>query len=277
MKRLFSVLVAALLVSACVNLKDVRDYAGESAKLSAYTELTARFRDTFDRERPYLSGDNLKAEEVIDKGRKAIYPDLIKVHERVALYLKTLAKLAGDETFDLSQSIGAVGDAVKANSGFGIEAKQVDAYTGLGKILAKWATSAAQQSAVRDMVREGNADFQVLLDAMGSLVRLYRKTNAQEKAIVLGFFAVEIPFTDAPQDKLLAALARAHVQARQMEYGAVEAKYEDAAAGIKKISEGHMTLYNNVSDLSNDEVKALIKSLSQDIKTLREHLQAIHS
>jgi methyl-accepting chemotaxis protein len=277
MNRLAPVLIAAILVSACANLKEVRDYAGESAKFSAYTDLTTRFRDTFQRELPYLSGDNLTKARETDKGRNTIYPDLIKVHERVTLYLKTLAKLAGDETFDLSKPIGAVGDALKANPNYGFDAKQVDAYTDLGKILARWATASAQQRAVRDMVRDGNADFQTLLDAMKDLVRLYRKTHDQEKAIVLGFFDVEIPFTTTPKDKLLAVLARAHIQAKQMEYNEIGEKYPAAEEGIKKISEGHMSLYRNVNEFSNEELKTLINNLSQEIKGLREQLQTIRS
>ena len=37
----------------CTNLKEVQDFAGQSAKLSGYTELTTRFRDTYYREQPF--------------------------------------------------------------------------------------------------------------------------------------------------------------------------------------------------------------------------------
>ena len=50
--RIMSALLLTLALVACVNLKEVREYAGESAKLSAYTELTTRFRDTYYREQP---------------------------------------------------------------------------------------------------------------------------------------------------------------------------------------------------------------------------------
>lgn len=277
MKRLIPVLIIAASLAACVNLKEVRDFAGESGRLSAYTELTTRFRDTYERERPYLSGDNLSGEAKNDTGRKEVYPDLIKVHDRVSLYLKTLAKLAGDETFDLSKQIGAVADGIKANSSFGLEEKHVKAYSDLGMIAAKWITSAYQQSAVREMVREGDGQLQVLLSGMGDLVRLYRKTHIQEKKTVLGFFDIEVPFLDTSQDQLLRVLTQAHVQAKEKEYATAEAKYDEVAKGIQKIAEGHSVLFRNVNTLDLDEVKAQMGNISKDIKAVREHIQTLQN
>jgi hypothetical protein len=275
MMRQSAILGITLCLSACVNLSQVRDFATESAKLSAYTELTTRFRDTFERETPYLNGENLKAEAQNDKGRKEIYPDLIKIHERVSLYLRTLAKLAGEDTFDLSKPITGVGDVVKENPVFGIGATQAEAYTNVGKIIAKWATSSAQQRAVRDMVREGDPAFQTLVGGMGNLVRLYRKTSDQEEKIVMGFFDVNMALLNPSQDMLLASLAQEHLQDKKKEYSAVNAKFDDAEQGILKIAEGHAALVKNVDDLSVDEVQTTITRLQQDIKIIRENLQSI--
>jgi hypothetical protein len=277
MRRLSAMLGIGLCLSACVNLSEVRKFSAESANLSGYTELTTRFRDTFERETPYLNDENLKAEALNDKGRKEIYPDLIKIHERVSLYLRTLARLAGEETFDLTKPIRGVGDVVKADSAFGIDATQAEAYTGVGTIVAKWATSSAQQRAVRDMVREGNRAFQALLDGLGNLVRLYRKTSAQEEKLVMGFLNVNMAFLNTPKDMLLLTLARAHLQEKKREYSTVNAKFDDAEQGILKILEGHAALVKNVDDLSADEVQTTITRLQQEIKVIREHLQAARS
>jgi hypothetical protein len=277
MKRLVPILLITGLLSACVNLKEVRDFATESAKFSTYTDLTTRFRDTTDRARPYLTGANLAQEEATDKGRKEVYPELLKIHERVSLYFKTLAKLAGDETFDLSHEVATVGDTLKQHPTFGIEPKHVDSYASIGNTVSKWITSGYQQSAVREMVREGDPKIQVLLGGMGDLVRLFRKTHAQEKSIVLGFFEVEIPFRNSPQDALLAALAKTHVQSKAMEYRLVESKYDDAESGIKKIMQGHRALVDNVNNISASDVKTLLQGTSNDIRVLGGHLQTFHN
>jgi hypothetical protein len=275
MRRLVPILGVAVLLTACVQLKEVRDFAGESAKFSGYTELTTRFRDTFERELPYLDDQNLIKEAENDKGRKQVYSDLLKIHDRVSLYLKTLATLAGEDRFDLSKPIGAVEEGITANSNFGIEQKQVNAYSELGKIVAKWATSAYQQSAVREMVREGNGHVQVSLEGMAGLVRLYRKTHTQERKIVFGTFDVEVPFRNKPQDKLLLVLTRTHIQTKELEYKVAEAKYDDAEKGISKIADGHAGLYKDINNLDKDEVKAFIGAVAKDIKALREHIQAL--
>lgn len=269
------ILVLPIVLTACVDLKEVRNFATESAKLSGYTELSTRFRDTFERQKPYLSGENLQAEEANDKQRKEIYPDLIRIHERASRYLLTLAKLAGDDTFDLSPRIDTVGDRINDHPQFPIEAKHVQAYTELGKLVAKWSTSRSQQRAVREMVREGNEPLQVLLDGMGDLVRLYRKTHEQERNAVLGFFQVQLPFHDPQQDTLLLALARTHEQAKEREYRLAGATYDDAEQGIRKISAGHAALLSNMNNLDADEIKSFIGGAAKEIKILREHIQTL--
>ena len=277
MKRLVPILLIAGFLSACANLKEVRDFAAESAKFSTYSDLTTRFRDTTERERPYLMGANLAQEETTDKARKEVYPELLKIHQRVSLYFKTLAKLAGDETFDMSREVATVGDTLKQHPPFGIETKHVDSYSSIGKIVSKWITSGYQQSAVREMVRKGDPDIQVLLGGMGDLVRLYRKTHAQEKSIVLGFFEVEIPLRTGPEDALLAALAKTHAQSKIMEYRLVESKYDDAESGITKIMHGHKALVDNVNNVSASDVTTLLQGISNDIRVLGEHIQTLHN
>lgn len=277
MNRLVPILLIAGCLSACANLKEVRDFAAESAKFSTYSDLSTRFRDTADRERPYLTGANLAQEETTDKGRKEVYPELLKIHQRVGLYFKTLARLAGDETFDLSHEMATLGNTLKQHLQFGIEAKHVDSYASIGGTLSKWITSGYQQSAVREMVRKGDPDIQVLLGGMGDLVRLYRKTHAQEKRIVLGFFEVEIPLRNSPQDSLLATLAKTHLQAKTMEYRLVESKYDDAERGITKIMYGHKALADNVNNVSASDLATSLQGISNDIRVLGTHIQTLHN
>ncbi|MDO8436582.1 MAG: hypothetical protein Q7S69_00240 [Nitrosomonadaceae bacterium] len=71
--RIVRVLFLTLALAGCANLKEVRDYAGEVTKLSAYTELTTRFRNTYEREQPYLSGEADRLAQENDKKRKAAY------------------------------------------------------------------------------------------------------------------------------------------------------------------------------------------------------------
>jgi hypothetical protein len=189
--------------------------------------------------------------------------------------MQTLAALAGEESFDLSKEVDSLGGAIKSYPDFGIDAKHVDAIAGISKVITKWITSSVQERAVRDMIREGDPHLQTTLEGMSTLIRYYRKTNENEKKTVLGFFEVEIPFADAPKDKLLATLARIHVQSRTLEYKNAQLKYDEAEKGIKGVAEGHKKLFDNIDRLSKNEVKDMISKCARDIKAIREHLQTI--
>jgi hypothetical protein len=275
--KILSVLLFTLFLVSCADLKGVRDFADESAKLSAYTELTTRFRDTYQREQPYLSGDADRLAQENDKKRKAAYNDLLKIHQKVSLYMQTLAKLAGENTFDLSKKIGSLTDGIKAYPDLGIDDRQVDAVSDISKVIAKWITTAYQERAVRNMVKEGDPHLQTLLDGMAGLVRYYRKTNENEQNTVLGLFEIEVPFVDGPQDRLLATLARAHVQSKTLEYKCAQRKYTEAEKGIKNIATGHRQLLENIDKLSVDEVESMISTFAKEIKTIRESLQELGS
>lgn len=275
--KIMFVLLLILALIGCANLKEVRDYAGESSKLSAYTELTTRFRNTYEREQPYLSGEADRQAQDNNKRRKAAYEDLLKIHQRVSLYMQTLATLAGEDTFDLSKEVDSLAGGIKAYPDFGIDEKHVDAISNISKVITKWITSSYQERAVRDMVKDSDAYLQTTLEGMMSLVRYYKKTNENESKTVLGFFEVEIPFADSPKDKLLATLARVHVQSKTLEYKNAQLKYDLAEKGIKNVADGHKKLLENIDKLSNDEVTNMISKFAKDIKTIRENLQTIRN
>lgn len=270
-------LLLLLVFVGCANLKAVRDYAGESARLSSYTDLTTRFRDTYGREEPYLFGEASLEAQANDKRRKAAYGDLLKIHQSITLYMQTLAMLAGEDAFDLSKNIDSLAGGIKSYPDFGIENRHVDAVSNITKVITKWITASYQQRAVETMVEEGDTDLQTALDGMKALVRFYRKTNENERKAVLGLFDVEIPYLEASKDKLLTAIARAHLQSKKTEYANAENKYIEAEKGITFVSEGHTKILKNIDKLSKDEIKDLISKISKDIKTIRENLKTIQN
>ena len=259
----------------CVNLKAVQDFAAESAKFSAYTELTTRFRDTYQREQPYVSGQTAQLAQANDAKRKASYPDLLKIQRSVALYMRTLATLAGDKTFDFSKSLDSLESGIKAHHDFGIGENQVEAYSNLSQVVAKWIASGYQTRAVRAMLKEGDPPLQILLEGMVSLVGHYRRTNENERSSVIGLLEVEIAFVDPSKDLLLTTLARAHLQSKLQEYQLADGRYAEVEKGIKKIQGGHRALVENADRLSSAEVKTMLSALTKDLKSIRYNLQTV--
>lgn len=265
----------AALLFGCTNLKEVQDFAGQSAQLSGYTELTTRFRDTYYREQPYLSGEANRLAQENDLRRKAAYHDLLKIHRTISIYMQALATLAGDKSFDLTPGIDSVASGIKAHPDFGIDKTHVDALSGLAKIAAKWATASYQQRALREFIKEGNEPLQTALCGMEKLIDYYQKTNDNEWKTINGLLELELSFTDESEGKLLATLARAHQQAKAFEYQLADKKYLEARKGIHTIAQGHSLLVENLDKLSSQEIKDSLRQFSKDVKAINDHIDSM--
>jgi hypothetical protein len=270
-------LCAGLLLGGCasngpLSLAEVREFADASAKLGGYAELSRRYRDTYDREQPYLSpaADRLAREN--DARRRAVYDDFVSIQKTVVLYMQTLSLLAGDSRYDLSPSIDDLGNGLKANAESGLEQRHIAAYTGLTRLLTRAIASGYQNRSVETMVRDGDADVQTLLEAMISLTRLYYKTNENEKKTVLGIFDVELPFSNRNTDRMLVTLAKVHYMNKATEYKVVDKRYDLALQGLTKVALGHQKLRENLNNLQRDEVRSLIANYGRDLRMIRDNL-----
>jgi hypothetical protein len=267
--------MTTLALTACVNLKEVREFAGESAKLSGYTELATRFRDTYQREEPYLFDAAAAQARENDTRRKAAYQDLLSIHQSANLYMMTLAQLAGESAFDLAPQIDAVSAQIKPHPEWGVDAARVEAYAKVVKIIARWVTSRAQEKAVQEMVKEGGEPMQVTLEGMQKLVSIYRKTYENEKRSVLGFLETNIALLTAPADQPVVALLRVHLQAKEREYAETDGRYAAAEKGLSAVAEGHKALLQNIDKLSLQQTRDKLNQYRKDIKAVREIVQAL--
>lgn len=273
----FVLLAASLLLGGCastgpVSLEQVRQFADASAKLGGYAELSRRYRDTYEREQPYLSpvADRIAREN--DAKRRAVYDDFIAVQKSVVLYMQTLSLLAGDGRYDLSARIDDLGNGLKANTESGLQQRHIAAYTGLTRLLTRVIASGYQNRSVETMVRDGDADVQTLLEAMISLTRLYAKTNENEKKTVLGIFDVEIPFSTRNSDRMLVTLAKVHYLNKSTEYRLVDRRYDLALQGLTKVALGHQKLRENLGNLSGPELALVLGNYGRDLIMIRENL-----
>lgn len=268
---------AALLLGACttpntVSLAEVRAFADASARLGGYGELSRRYRDTYAREQPYLSPAADRIARDNDARRRAVYDDFVGIQKSLVLYMQTLSVLAGDARYDLSDRIDDLGNGLKANAESGLQQRHVAAYTGLTRLLTRVIASGYQNRSVETMVRDGDADVQVLLDAMIALTRLYAKTNDNEKKTVLGIFDVEIPFSSKNADRMLVTLAKVHYLNKSTEYRLVDKRYDAALQGLTKVALGHQKMREHLNDLRGDEVRKLLAAYGRDLRNLRDAL-----
>lgn len=251
MKRYLCILLC-LLLAACANnprLQEVRALADDAPKLAGFNDLSQRYRDTYQREQPYLSTAAAQREEAIDRKRREAYPDFIALHAAATTYLRALGALAGGDTFNFGDQAKQMAASIKAWPDTGLTDRHVDAYARLVRVLMRAATSRAQDQAVQAMLREGYEPLQGTLDAMHTLLRLFNKNHDNEQRIVLGMLEVEIPYADAPRDRLLAALARSHQQEKLKEYRLLGLRHTLAAQNVDAIRERHAALYRGLDPL----------------------------
>jgi hypothetical protein len=275
--RALLILLAALLLGGCattgqVSLAEVRQFADASARLGGYAELSKRYRDTYEREQPYLSPAADRIAKENDARRKAVYDDFISIQKSLVLYMQTLSVLAGDARYDLSTQLDDLGNGLKANAESGLQQRHVAAYTGLTRLLTRVIASGYQNRSVETMVRDGDADVQVLLDAMIALTRLYAKTNENEKKTILGIFDVEIPFSTRNSDRMLVTLAKVHYLSKSTEYKLIDKRYELALQGLTKVALGHQKMRENLHNLSGEEMRKLLGNYARELVTLRDAL-----
>jgi hypothetical protein len=278
-RRYLLVLAASLplLLGGCattgqVSLAEVRQFADASARLGGYTELSRRYRDTYEREQPYLSPAADRIAKENDARRKVVYDDFISIQKSLVLYMQTLSLLAGDTRYDLSTQLDDLGNGLKANAESGLQQRHIAAYTGLTRLLTRAIASGYQNRSVETMVRDGDADVQVLLEAMIALTRLYAKTNENEKKTILGIFDVEIPFSTKNSDRMLVTLAKVHYLSKSTEYRLVDKRYDIALQGLTKVALGHQKMRENLHNLSDADVRRILGGYGRDLAQLRDAL-----
>jgi hypothetical protein len=279
--RTLLLFAAGLLLAGCattgqVSLTEVREFADASARLGGYAELSKRYRDTYEREQPYLSpaADRIAREN--DARRKAVYEDYISIQKSLVLYMQTLSVLAGDARYDLSPQLDDLGNGLKANADSGLQQRQISAYTGLTRLLTRVIASGYQNRSVETMVRDGDADVQVLLEAMIALTRLYAKTNENEKKTILGIFDVEIPFSTKNSDRMLVTLAKVHYLSKSTEYKLIDKRYDLALQGLTKVALGHQKMRENLHNLSAPDMRRLLSGYGRDLVALRDAMSDLH-
>ncbi len=232
--------------SSTPRMAQVRAFAAQSPKLGAYHELTERYRNTYQREQPFLDPAADARERQLDSQRQAACDDFVKLQAGVQAYMQALGQLAGDHRYDLEDQVKAMSGGIKAWPDNGIDDRHVNAYAGLTRLLARALTRPAQEAAVQELLRDGHQAMQELLGAMRTLLRLYGKTGDNEEHIVLGMLETEIPFLDSHRDRLLLALAKAQQHDRRAEYHLFGLRSTLAQNSLAAIEQSHRALFKQI-------------------------------
>ena len=269
--------VLGLVLAGCaspgqVSLVEVREFADTSAKLGGYAELSRRYRDTYQRELPYLSPQAERVARDTDARRQAVFDDFVAIQKTLVLYMQTLGLLAGDARYDLSGRVDELGPGIGAMTDSGLTQRHVAAYAGMTRLLTRVITSHYQNQHVDTMVRDGDADVQALIEAMIVLTRIYEKANENEQKTVLGSFNAEIPMANRNADRMLVMLAKVHLQNKTAEYKLIDRRYKLAQQGLTKVALGHQKMRENMDHLGSAETRSMLAGYVRDLHLIRNAL-----
>ncbi|MYM37072.1 hypothetical protein GTP38_22360 [Duganella sp. FT94W] len=250
MKRLCLLLCLLALLTGCASstprMAAVRAFAADAPKLGAYHELTERYRNTYQRQQPYMYPAADAREQLLDARRQQACDDFVKLQYGLQAYMRALGKLAGDNQYDLEDQVKSIGSGIKAWPDSGLEDRHVNAYAGLTRLVARALTRPLQESTVDQLLREGSAPMQQVLDAMATLLRLYSKSSDNEEDLVLGMLESEIPFLDANRERLLLALAKAKQQEKQAEFRLIGLRFTLARNNLDLIAQKQRALLDHL-------------------------------
>lgn len=223
-------------------LAQVRALAAGIDALSAFSELSQRHMDSYQRARPYLSPAEDARERLLDAQRHAAQADVARLAQAVRLYLQALGRLAQAEAYDVQPELASAGAAIRAWPGSGIDDRHVSAYTLLLQQLARLGGATSQQAHLAQVLHDGDAPLQALLAALDSLLALYDKSGDNERDMVLGLLDVEIAYADTPQQRLLAVLAKNMQQSKTEEYRLVGLRHTLARRQLAALGRDHAHL-----------------------------------
>ncbi|KAB8045561.1 hypothetical protein GCN78_27495 [Janthinobacterium rivuli] len=198
-------LCLAIVLCGCATarpeLAQVRALAAGTGAVTAFSELSERHVDTYQRARPYLSPAEDARERLLDAQRRAAQADVARLAQAVRLYLQALGRLADADAYEVQPELAGAGAAIRAWPGSGIDDRHVSAYTLLLQQLSRLGGAASQQAHLGQVLHDGDAPLQALLAVLA-------KNMQQSKTEEFRLFGLRHTLTR----RQLAALAREHAR-----------------------------------------------------------------
>ena len=265
-----ALLLLAIGLGSCVSLKHVNDFSSSSLKsIKKFEDIDYSFKQNclencHDKKINELS---LSLNDCDCKSNEKADSITLVIYRSVRRYLDGLTNLSNNNL--TNYKMDALTKALTKGD-FGsikLEKQHVDAYSNISKILLRAFTDKYRKHKIKDYIRAGNEPFIVLTGFLDFNLseNLAGKLNIQKQRIESYYF-------DLIKDSTLSTLEkRKVVEEYFLRIGKIETKQKELltySKTLKKISEGHVKLVENIDKLSNDAIKTEIIGYATDIKSL---------
>lgn len=273
--RLTGVTFLLIVLSACANLDAVRSFGTSAAAISAYPDAAKAYRDSAREFEPYRVNQpepNTAAGDRASQARAAM-----ALEGSVTMYFSVLAKLAGTDAFSIDGEIGAIKnelDSIPVGTlGSQTTVAHTEAAINLLNMVAKYVLLAAQESAVRDLIRDGGPYAMELVDNMAAINSDWQHQVANDYASMdtaLNSFALA---KDSPKGlQLLLRDRQAHIS---QDYSTRAKQFETTGNALQRIKSAHSDMVAHLDTLSGAELREKLKAAVSDLNGARTQLQAL--
>jgi hypothetical protein len=263
-----SICLTVFLTACGPDLQAVREFADEASSLKGYRDLTERYGRSAAEALPYTFGQEQTLAVKNDSLRRADYQALLKLHDCVTLYYKTMAHLASLDPKETVSGIDDLAGRVGNIPSLGLDSTKVAAYASIVKIMGRWAVAEKQERAIKNLIREGNAPVLALLNAMSVIIDHYEAVDSLEHHSIMTYLNSLIMIAEK-NNHLLATLARKDQSFMAASYSDARPRYNQAREEIRRLIDGQQLMAGSIEKFSDKEAKKKIQSLVEDIKKLK--------
>ena len=267
--------VSLVFLVSCVDLTAIRKFADTSADSAGYTSLTTDYINSIERLKRYQEEKFYKELDKQIEIRQKQKKPLLALHKGVEDYMHALGALASDDLVSYDKSLGSLSTEIKNAKLPGVEDKQVQAISGLTKLLAKAFTDGYRRAKLEEFIKESNSDFQSVIAAMTTIAgEAYVSSLDIEIVAVNEYYKniVKISEKNPPQQASIELLK----ENWKSKIDAIDTKKQSCVLytdTLKKIGQGHQSLFDNCDKLNTREFKAIISGYKNDIETLNKSIK----
>ncbi|AWH86520.1 hypothetical protein HYN59_16015 [Flavobacterium album] len=265
LKKISACILLLALMSSCVNLKHVHDFSSSSLKsINEFEEINYGFEQ--------ICIDNCKNKDIkrllLDDTSHCDCANEIKADEVTMLiynvvvgYFDGLSKLSAEDltNYKTDGLAKALGDA-------GAETEKVNAAAEISRITLKAVAGKYRSKKIKNYINEANSSIIVLIKALDfNVSNITGKLKLQQQSLKADYFSL---IKDASLSGFEKRKVIEEYHSRLKEISLKIKKYETYSKSLKKVTEAHQKIKDNIDKFSAEEMKAMLNSYASDIKIL---------
>lgn len=199
---------------------------------------------------------------------KRLEPGLIATHQILEAYVIALGTLASDKTIDFTTEFTNLGTQVKTLDL--LKPTQTDAITRILNFLVSAATDGYRREKLKDAIQTTNADLQIALDALKSIIgQDYKRLLKIESDTIDDYYKAKILQLKDKEPVTVLALKNQWKEQRELIDKKVSAA-DDYVEILSQIAKAHQQLYDNRNALDSEKLIQTMLGYSRRLQPLVE-------